>query len=143
MNRKYHGLVFHVSETATKGNTETYEVRLATPTAGQVLLVAEFAASGSADVLIAETTTKTHVGGNALTVKNLNRNSSNAWTSNICHTPGGSGDGTTLLNLKLGGGEGMARCQPLYLKLNTAYLIRVTSNAAGNALTVNLTWHVE
>ena len=94
-------------------------------------------------------TTMTHVTGNAITPFNRNNNSTNSSGLTICHTPGGSqagnpslyqylGAATTSGKASVGGGTG-SRGEFIFAQ-NLAYLIRMTSRADDNALSIILSW---
>lgn len=140
------GDAFFVSVSAAKNATQTYEVRFQTPNSmDEVHLLLDFSGAKETKVALYEGTTKTHVALNALTPTNKNRNSSAASTATVCHTPAGSGDGTLLFSETFGAGKkigGQAReDSELILKRNTAYLLRLTSNAASNTVNAVLDWY--
>ncbi len=129
------------------------EIRIQTPdTAKWAHMVMEVVSTGETDLDLYESTSLTHVGGNALTAINRNRNSANTSGLTICHTPAGSGDGTLIVAIKVGidtgsganhrlsGGNANARGE-IILKQNTAYLARISSGTDGNRIAVVLDWY--
>lgn len=90
-----------------------------------------------------EGTTKTYNATNVLAAKNRFRGHSNTPPSDvqICHTPGGSGDGTWIdggfcgagIGPQSPGGEGRSEGE-LILWPNKKYLLRITSSANSNQL---------
>jgi len=109
----------------------------------------EGAIAGTAELW--EDTTKTHVANNAITPFNRWRDPpTNTSLLTVCHTPGGSqtGDadlkkffGASTTNQKVNLGGSASSRHEFVLKKNTAYLIKVTSRADANALTITLDWY--
>jgi hypothetical protein len=145
------GSHYFCAYSALKANTETIEVRFATPdttTWAHMTIDVECALAGTVEMW--EATTKTHVALNAITPWNRNRNSTNSSGLTICHTPGGAEAAAAGLTEYVGaasvsgrvagGGEATSRAE-FVLKQNTAYLLRATSRADGNALSIILDWY--
>jgi len=95
-------------------------------------------------------TTKTDEVGNRITPMNRDHNSSNTSGLTICHTPAGSQAGTANLTQYIGsatskgkstvGGDTGSRHE-FILDQNNDYLIRLTSRADLNALSIILDWY--
>lgn len=103
------------------------------------------AAGGQVTVYFFENTGKT--GGTPITARNFNRNNSDNNGVTVTHTPGGAGDGASIVNARLvPGGAGAAPQSrtggdarsgtEMILRPNTKYLLRVT-NTSGGAIDVN------
>lgn len=145
------GSAYYAVYSALKADTETIEVRIGTPNTtkwAHMLLEIDCALAGTAELW--EATTKTHAAGNAITPMNRNRNSSNTSGLTICHTPGGAEAAAAMLTQYVGAsatggrvaeGGGASSRHEFILKQNEAYLIRVTSRADGNALSIILDWY--
>lgn len=110
-------------------------------------MMLEIDAGASTDVAVFETTTYTDASGNRVIGYNRHREKANSSLLTICHTPTGSGEGTKIFGMLLGasggaasGGSGSGR-KEFILKPDTAYLIKVTSNAVGNRITIILDWY--
>ncbi len=144
----HEGEAFMVSGSAAAAAEATYEVRFQTPNSMKECHMM-FKASSSLEmrVQIFETTTKTHVGNNALTPLNRNRNSNETSTATVCHTPGDTGDGDVMFDETVGTtgkSGGITRSDAEFiLKRNTAYLVKLTSNKASNTLNAELDWYEE
>lgn len=145
------GSAFFVVYSALKADTETIEVRIATPdTTKWAHMIIQVDAALAATAQLWEGTTKTHNASNAITPMNRNRNSGTASGMTICHTPDGTESATAGLTQYFGaaasggrvaqGGSAQSRGE-FVLKQNTAYLIRCTSRADGNALSIVLDWY--
>ena len=122
------------------------EIRIATPNTTKWAHFT-FTATSDASVTVSlyEATSLAHVGGNAITPVNQNRNSSNTSGLTICHTPTGSGDGTLIYNWTAGtdhptGEGGTATRNEIILKQNTAYLLRI-AGASGDVVNIHLDWY--
>jgi hypothetical protein len=81
---------------------------------------------------------------------NRNQNSENTSGLTICHTPGGSEAAAAMLTQYVGaatvsgkaaGGGNATNEAEFILKQNTAYLIRGTSRADGNSVSIILDWY--
>lgn len=144
------GDAYFINYSADAGVGASVEIRLAVPdTSKWPHLVIGVCSSGRADAYFYEGTTKTHVAENALAPVCRNRNILTASGMTICHTPGGSGDGTqidkTPVETKLAGYKSLTGPQPdrlskMILKQNTVYLLKVTSSVGSNTIDVNLNW---
>ena len=140
------GDAFSLSISAAKDSTETYEVRFQTPNSmTETHMLLDFSGVLETAVALYETTTKTHAAGSALTPVNRNRNSSETSAATVCHTPGGAGDGTLIFSETFGAGKkigGRVRSDSeVILKRNTAYLLRLTSNANNNTVNALMSWY--
>lgn len=147
----HEGDAYYTIYSALKDSTATIEVRIATPnTTAWAHMVIEIDAAIAATAELWEATTKTDVVGNRLTPVNRNRNSSNTSALTICHTPAGSESAGATLTQYIGAsavggrvaeGGGASSRHEFILKQNTAYLLRATSRADGNALSIILDWY--
>lgn len=95
-----------------------------------------------------EGTTKTT--GTNISEINENRNSANAATVSVTHTPGGAGDGTLIHTVRngddstfFGGGAqfNANRENEIVLATNTKYLMRITSYTASNVISAKVSWY--
>lgn len=95
-----------------------------------------------------EGTTKTT--GTNISEINENRNSANAATVSVTHTPGGAGDGTLIHTFRngddstfFGGGAqfNANRENEIVLATNTKYLMRITSYTASNVISSKVSWY--
>jgi hypothetical protein len=136
---------------ALKADTEFIEVRIQTPnTTKWAHMVMDIECALAGYIQLWMNTTKTHVTGNAIVPMNRDHNSSSASGLTLCHTPAGTESATAALAEYVGaaasggrvavGGEANSRAE-FILKQNTAYLIRATSRADGNALSIILDWY--
>jgi hypothetical protein len=136
---------------ALANDTGLIEVRIATPnTAKRIHMTFNIECALAATVALWTATTKTHVTGNAITPMNHDMNSPNVSVATVCHTPAGTQSGDPQLQEYVGaaasggrvaaGGEATNNSY-FILKQNTAYLVRATSRADGNALSIILDWH--
>ena len=145
------GSAYFAVYSALADDTELIEVRILTPDTkkwAHMVIGIDGALASYAQMWVP--TTKTHVSGNAITPFNRNNNSSNTSGLTICHTPAGSQTGTADLAQYLGaatqsgkasaGGVTGSRGE-FILAQNTAYLIRITSRADSNALSIILDWY--
>lgn len=145
------GSAFLVVYSALANDTALIEVRFATPDTtkwAHMTIIVESAIAST--IQLWEGTTKTHNASNAIVPLNRNRNSSTASGLTVCHTPTGTESGTAALTEYVGaasvsgrvtaGGSANSRAE-FVLKQNTAYLIRATSRADGNALAIILDWY--
>ena len=136
---------------ALKDNAGTIEVRIATPNTtkwAHMRIVVDSGLAATAQLWM--NTTKTHVADNAITPMNRNHNSDNTSGLTICHTPGGAEAAAAALTQYIGaatvsgkaaaGGNATNEAE-FILKQNTAYLIRGTSRADGNSLSIILDWY--
>ena len=132
---------------AIKNDTEFIEVRIQTPNTtkwGHYELIIVGSLAGTVELWAA--TTKTHAAGNVITMVNRNFNSTNASGLTVCHTPAGAQAGVASLGPQYYGatasggrvsvGGGANSRGEFILKQNTAYLIKNTSRADGNALSI-------
>lgn len=136
---------------ALRNTNETAEVRIQTPDTAKyshMTIVIDGALAGTAQLW--EGTTKTDASGNRITPMNRNRNSSNVLGLTICHTPTGTESATANITQYFGatatggraaaGGAANTRAE-FIMKRNTAYLIRGTSRADGNAISIIVDWY--
>lgn len=90
-------------------------------------------------------TAKTHVGGNAITPVNHNDNfDTNGSFVEVCHTPGGAGDGTLFGRALLGGNRQPGDRQSgheFVLAPNTAYLLKCTAFNNNTAINAMALWY--
>lgn len=147
----HEGEAYFVVYSALKDNAGVVEVRIQTPDTtkwGHFAIQVDFAIAGTAALW--KGTTKTHVSDNALTPMNRNHNSSNASGMTICHTPAGDENAAASLTMYVGssatggrvavGGGAHSRGE-FILEQNQDYLIRGTSRADGNAISIILSWY--
>ena len=110
------------------------EIRMATASSAKwAHMVWSFTNDAAFSVDIFETTTKAHEAANALTPINRNRNSANTSGLTFCHTPSGSGDGTTIWSFAGGANKIVTTAEnrnEFILKSGTAYLINLTATSA-------------
>jgi hypothetical protein len=136
---------------ALKDNAGVIEVRIQTPDTtkwAHMTFIIECALA--ATVAMWHGTTKTHVADNAITPMNRNHNSANTSGLTICHTPAGEEAGAAALTEYVGaatgggriivGGDAASRSE-FILEQNQDYLIRATSRADANALSIILDWY--
>jgi len=147
----HEGEGFFAVYSALKDSTATIEVRIQTPdTTSWAHMVIEIDAALAATAELWAATTKTHASGNRITPMNRNRNSAGTSGLTICHTPGGTESAGAMLTQYVGaaavggrvaeGGSTGSRNE-FILKQNEDYLIRVTSRADSNALSIILDWY--
>ena len=150
-HEEHSGSAYFAVYSATAGNTDAIEVRIQTPNTEkwahmQFTLDAGLAATAQLWV----DTTKTDVVGNRITPMNRNMNSSNTSGLTICHTPAGSQAGNAGLLQYIGAatangrfitGGGTGSRGEFILEQNTAYLLKMTSRANGNALSILMDWY--
>ena len=147
----HEGDAYYAIRSALLNSAGTIEVRVATPNNtkwAHMLIVIEGALAGTAELW--EGTTKTHSTTNAITPFNRNRNSTKTSALTICHTPGGAEGAAAGLTKYFGaasvsgkdseGGGANSRSE-FILKQNTAYLLRATSRADNNAMSIELDWY--
>lgn len=145
------GSAYFAVYSALKDTAGLIEVRIATPnTTKWAHMTIAMDAALAATAQLWEGTTKTDVVGNRITPMNRNRNSSSTSGLTICHTPAGTESATANLTQYFGaaatggrvaqGGSVNTRAEFL-LKQNTAYLLRCTSRADANALSIILDWY--
>jgi hypothetical protein len=98
-------------------------------------LVMEFNFQAEANIAIYEGATLSN-NGTAITSFNRDRNSDNAATTLVYHTPTITTDGTLIARYKAGSGKSIGGSQSsraeLKLKRNTKYIIRVTNDTVSN-----------
>jgi len=145
------GSAYFLIYSALADDTDVIEIRFQTPnTTKWAHMLIDVECALAATVEMWEGTTKTHEAGNVLTALNRNRNSTNTSGLTICHTPGGAQAGAGTITEYVGaatvsgrvaaGGHSGGRNE-LILDQNNDYLIRVTSRADANALTIVLDWY--
>jgi len=135
----------------TADDTDTVEVRIGTPdTTTWAHMVISINSALAATAELFKPTTKTHVAGNAITPMNRNHNSSNTSGLTICHTPAGTESGSAALTQYIGAssvsgrvetGGGTGSRGEFILEQNQSYLIRVTSRADSNSMSIILDWY--
>ena len=145
------GSAYFTVYSALKDTAGLIEVRIGTPnTTKWAHMTIAMDAALAATAQLWEGTTKTDVSGNRITPMNRNRNSTNTSGLTICHTPAGSEAAAAALTQYFGasatggrvaqGGSVNTRAE-FILKQNTAYLLRCTSRADGNAVSIILDWY--
>jgi len=151
-HHEIHGGSAYYAVRSELGDTDaTAEVRIQTPnTTKWAHMTITIDVALAATAALWKATTMTHEAGNLMTPINRNHNSSKSSGLVICHTPGGSQAGDPALTRYIGsasvsgkadvGGSGGSRGE-FMLAQNTAYLIRVTSRADANAMSIVLDWY--
>lgn len=147
----HEGEAYFAVASAALTATQVVNMRIQTPDSDKLTHVTfDLSTALLATFGVYETTTFTYVTANDITAFNRNRNSDNTSANLLCHTPGGSGDGTALAVITVGGASANGRSNgpgaidsrgELILKKNTAYLLRVTSGAASNAYSLVVDWY--
>ena len=145
------GSAYFLTYSVLADDTVAAEVRIQTANTAKwahMIITIDVGLAGTAQLW--SPTTKTHVGANVLTAMNRDHNSTNSSGLTICHTPGGAQEGDSTLTRYLGaatvsgkaagGGSGGNRGE-FILKQNNDYLIKVTSRADGNSMTIVLDWY--
>jgi len=145
------GNAYFAVRSGTVDTGGTVEVRIQTPdTTKWAHMVIAIDAAIAATAEMFKPTTKTDVVGNRITPMNRNHNSANTSGLTICHTPAGAESGTAVLTQYLGAaatggrvavGGGAGSRGEFILDQNSSYLIRVTSRADGNSLSIILDWY--
>ena len=145
------GSAYFVSYSRLAADAEMIELRIKTPdTTKWAHMVIEIDAALAAVAELWIDTIKSDAFGNRLGIMNRDHNSPNTSGLVICHTPGGVQPtnanwkqylGSASGNGKVVSGGGASSRHEFILKQNTAYLIRVTSRANSNSLTVLLDWY--
>ena len=153
------GRAFVFTDISELDTNETREIRILTPDSSRwshVIVSVVTGLAAQADLI--EDTTLSHVAGNALDTVNRDRNSVNVSGMTVCHTPGqnssssssGVGVDTVLAHQAWGtpgkgtspGFGGTARGSAEWiLKPDTAYLLRVTSGADANVVSIEGDWY--
>ena len=145
------GSAYFAVYSALGDDTDVIEVRIQTPDTRkwahmEIIIDAALAATAQ----LWTPTTMTHEAGNAITPMNRDHNSANTSGLTVCHTPGGSQAGAANLLQYLGsasasgrsdGGGSTGSRAEFILKQNEDYLIRATSRADNNALSIILSWY--
>jgi len=145
------GRAFLAVYSALKDNTESMEVRFQAPDSLRLPhLEIAIDVALAATIEFWKDTTKTDVANNRVGSLNRRFGSVNTAGMIVCHTPGGSQAGNAHL-LKYAGaaasggrvavGGGAHSRGEFILNPNSAHLIKVTSRADGNALTVEFDWY--
>jgi len=136
------GKGFFLNRGETLATAADLDFRIATPLTVDIYMTIYASSTGAATLKVWEGTTKTHVGGNAVTPYNKKRNSTNVSDLiEACHTAGGSQTGTPMI--QTAGAEiiqGSPVVKRLLLKADTAYLIEIVSGADDNVCTLTLDW---
>ena len=132
-------------------NLAVIEILITTPdTTKWAHMIAAITGALSTTVEFYETCT--HTAGAAKTAYNNNRNSATANTTTLAVSNDDNADGTPIYSVQFGistgggasgvSGGGSLRADGEYmLKQNTKYLLRVTSNADNNVVSVMLGWY--
>jgi hypothetical protein len=145
------GSAYFAVHSALKADTEVSEVRIQTPDSAKwAHMVVGVQAALASTVDFHEGTTMTHEAGNAIVPLNRNRNSTKTSGLTICHTPGGADTSGSTFTEYIGaaasggriavGGEAGGRGE-FILDQDNDYLIRVTSRADGNAISIIMDWY--
>jgi len=147
----HEGDAYFAVYSALKDTAGTIEVRIQTPDTtkwAHMTIVVDFAIAGTAELWLG--TTKTHNATNAITPMNRNHNSTSTSGLTICHTPDGAEGAAASLTQYVGasavggrvsvGGSAASRNE-FILDQNNDYLIRATSRADGNAMSIILDWY--
>lgn len=145
------GEAYFAVYSAEKDDAGVIEVRIQTPDSpkfAHMVFGIESALAATAEMWVP--TTKTDDAGNRITPFQRNGNSANASGLTICHTPGGAQAGTAQLiqyigaastNGRVNTGGGTGSRGEFILRRNTAYLVKLTSRADSNALSIILDWY--
>jgi len=145
------GSAYIVIHSMLRADTEVSEVRIQTPdtTKWAHALIGVQSALAST-VAFHESTSMTHTAANVMTPLNRDRNSTSTSAMLICHTPTGADTSAPTFTEYIGasasggriavGGGSSSRAEYI-LKQNEDYLIRVTSRADGNAITILVDWY--
>jgi hypothetical protein len=135
----HNGRAWVYSDVITIGVAAEWELILTTPnTTDWLHWNFAYEASNVCEVTLFEATEKVYEAGNALTIRNRDRNSSNTPVTGFTfgHTPSGVGsDGTEIANHKIGTAGGNAILtsastsarDEIVLKQNTKYLINIAA----------------
>lgn len=145
------GRAFLAVYSLTRDNTEFIEMRFRPNHASRKCHMSiHIDAALAATVELWRSTTKTHVVANAITPMNRDFNSPNQSVLSVCHTPAGSQAGDADLLQYIGsaaangrsdiGGDTSSRHE-FILKPFHDYLVKVTSRANLNAVTITLDWY--
>jgi len=142
---------FFAVHSLLRDNAEISEVRIQTSNSekrAHMVIVIDVALAATAELWI--DTTKTNVEINEITSINRWHKSTNPSLLTICHTPAGAQAGAANLLRYIGsvavsgksdvGGSGGSRGE-FILARNTNYLIKVTSRANDNAVSIVLDWY--
>lgn len=146
----HNGNHYFIAYSALADKDDLIELRVGVPSSVYPHMIIEVIGEEAALVEMFINTTKTHVSGNAITPFNRNQNSSNTSSLIICYTPGGSQAGSGDLLQYIGAADGAGTSttggsassrEEFILKQGTNYLIRNTSRANNNSLTILLDWY--
>ena len=145
------GSAYFVIYSALADDTGAIEIRVQTPDSAKwAHAEVEFSSALAATLEFHEATTVTHEAGNAIVPMNRNRNSTKTSGLTVCNTPGGADTsgadwleyiGSASVSGRGDVGGGSSSRHELILKQNEDYLIRLTSRADANALTIGLDWY--
>ena len=145
------GRAFLALYSLTRDNTEFIEMRFrANHASRRCHMTIHIDAALAATVEMWKNTTKTHVIANAITP--MNRDFSNPYSSvlSVCHTPAGAQAGNADLLQYVGSATANGRSEvggslgsrsEFILQPFADYLIKATSRANSNALTITLDWY--
>lgn len=130
---------------ATKGIAESLDLLIVTPnSAARAHFASSIRVTNIASAYLYEGVTAS-AAGTAMTEFNSNRNSSSTAGVVVTHTPTITDTGTLLMSVGLSDFQNSAAeshdDDELVLKANTKYLVRVTSGANGNVITVKINWY--
>lgn len=145
------GSAYYVVRSELGDTDDTVEIRIQTPdTTKWAHMTITIDVALAATAALWKSTTMTHEVGNVIVPMNRNHNSTNPSGLILCHTPGGSQAGDPNITRYIGsasvsgradvGGSGGSRGE-FILDQNIAYLIRVTSRASANAMSIILDWY--
>lgn len=130
----HEGRTFSISGEVTLPAGGVYEFLIITPDTTRWIHMNDFVAESDAslNVKMFYDSTKTDVPGNRVTPVNRNLNSPNVSVATICHTPGGSGDGTqawsrtAIADHPLQGEASESSRKEWVLKQNSTHLMKLT-----------------
>ena len=131
---------------ADADDADTVNLRLVTPnTAARIHLFFDITGTLATTWEIFESCT--HNAGTAVVAYNKDRNSANTATLVVTHTASGGADGTVIDCGTFGDGKksgGQERGgEEFILKQNTVYLLKATSHAANNRISIRARWYEE
>lgn len=147
----HEGNAFLVVYSALADDTDAVEIRIETPAGDKrahMLISIDSALACTVELWM--NTTKTDVVGNRLTAMNRDHDSVKQSILTICHTPAGAQAGSADLQQYIGSasvsgktdtGGGTGSRAEFLLAAGSAYLIKATSRADNNALSIVLDWY--
>lgn len=126
-------------------------IRFKTPESTYTHMVFSGYATAGALIEVFEDSTRTNDDGNALTIQNRHRESTNTSDfQQVCHTPGGVENGTIMVPKQKMGTSGNPNAtapgenrdaNEYILKRDTVYSIEVESEANGTDINIGLDWY--